>query len=44
MNVVFWLLVILAVVFTWFMLSFLFKPIGRYVIRLFEDAKENMKD
>lgn len=44
MNIVFWLLVIVGMFFLWFVLSFLFKPIGKYITRLIEDAKENMKD
>ena len=44
MNAVFWLLIVVAVIFLWFVLSFLFKPIGEYIVNLIKDAKENMKD
>lgn len=44
LNVVFWLIVGLAVVCLWFVFSFLFKPIGKYIVSLINDAKENMKD
>ena len=44
LNVVFWLLVIVAVAFMWLIASFLFKPIGKYVTRLVKEAIENMKD
>lgn len=42
MNVVFWLLVIVVTVFLWFILSFLFRPIGKYITRLVEDVKEEI--
>ncbi len=44
MNVVFWLLIIIAVVFAWFILSFLFRPLGRFFMRLYTDAMEQMKE
>lgn len=44
LNVVFYLLVIIAIVFLWFILSFLFKPIGKYIAELFKEAKENLKE
>lgn len=39
----FYLFVIVAVVFLWFALAFLFKPIGKFFVRLWEDAKKEMK-
>lgn len=44
MNVVFWLLIFIAVFFAWFILSFLFRPLGRFFMRLFNDAMEQMKE
>lgn len=44
MNPVFYLLIISVVVFLWFVLAFLFKPIGRFFFRLWEDAKEAMEE
>lgn len=44
MNIVFWLLIILAVVFAWFVLSFLFKPLGRFFARLYTDAMDEIKE
>lgn len=40
MNVVFWFLVIVALVLIWFCLSFAFKGIGSISLRLFNDAKK----
>lgn len=42
MNIVFYLLIIIATIFLWFILAFLFKPIGRFFSRLWEDAKREM--
>ena len=44
LNVVFWLLLIVAIVFLWLTMSFLFKPIGKWLTKLIEEANENMKD
>lgn len=44
MNVVFWLGVIAALVFLWFCLSFAFRGVGGFVLRLFKDVKETMKE
>lgn len=43
MNIVFYLLIIVAVVFLWFVLAFLFKPLGKFFCRLWNDVKEEMK-
>jgi F0F1-type ATP synthase membrane subunit b/b' len=34
--------VIIAIIFLWFTLAFLFKPIGKFISRLIEDVKEEM--
>ena len=40
MNVVFWLLVIIALVAFWFMACALFKPLGSFLSHIFNDAVE----
>ena len=44
MNFVFWLFLVFVAVFMWFLLSFIYKPIGKYLKQLFNEAQENMKD
>lgn len=44
MNVVFYFIVLLVIIFLWFVLSFLFKPLGGFLYRLWADAKEEMAD
>lgn len=44
MNVVFWLLVVVALVLLWFILAFTFKPIGGFFIRLWNDAVDAMEE
>lgn len=43
MNPVFVLLVILAAILLWFLLSFVFYPLGRLICRLVKDAVDEMK-
>lgn len=43
MNIVFYLILWVLAIFLWFILAFIFKPIGRFFIRLWEDAKKEMK-
>ena len=38
------LLVIIGLVVLWFLCSFLYKPIGRFVGTIINDARETMKD
>ena len=40
----FYLLVIIGVVLLWFALAFLFKPVGRFFHRLYQDAIDEMTD
>jgi hypothetical protein len=40
MNVVFWLLIIIALVAFWFMACILFKPLGSFISKIFNDAVE----
>lgn len=42
MNIVFWLLIIIALVLVWFCLSFAFKDIGRIGLKLYNDAKDEI--
>lgn len=46
MNPVFVLLVILVAIAAWFLLSFAFRPIGRFFYRIWKDAVDeiNKKD
>ena len=43
MNIVFWLIVIVALVLLWFCLSFAFKGIGAFGLRIYNDAKGNLR-
>lgn len=43
MNIVFWLLVVIVLVVVWFCLSFAFKGIGGVGLRLWNDAKKEIK-
>lgn len=38
MNPVFWLLVIVVAVILWFLLAFIFYPLGRLIYRIVSDA------
>lgn len=40
----FYILVILAVILLWFLLSFIFKPLGKLGYRLWKDAKDAMTE
>lgn len=42
MNIVFWFLVVTTLIFLWFLLAFLFRPIGRFFFRLWKDAVDEM--
>ena len=44
MNIAFYILVIIAAVALWFLLSFLFKPLGKFLTRIFNDAKDIMEE
>ena len=44
MNIVFYLLVVLGLVFLWLCLTFLFKPIGKVVKNVVQDAVDVMTD
>lgn len=43
MNIVFWLLVIIALVLIWFLLAFAFRGFGKFWLRLFDDAVKEIK-
>lgn len=42
MNIVFWIGVIALAVLIWFCLSFAFREFGKFWLRLFNDAKEEI--
>lgn len=42
MNMAFYILLLLAVVALWFMLPVIFKPVGGFILRIFQEAKETM--
>lgn len=44
MNIVFYILVIAALVIVWTWLACIFKPIGKYLYRLFKDVKDVMTE
>lgn len=41
---VFYLLVIIGVVVLWFLLAFMFKPVGRFFHRIYRDAIDEMME
>lgn len=43
MNPVFWLLVVVAAVAVWFLCSFIFYPLGKYLYRVWKDAIDEME-
>lgn len=44
MNIVFWALIVLALIFLWFSLSYLFKDVGEWGLNLYHKAKDEMSD
>lgn len=44
MNVVFWLIVILAMILVWFLLAFAFKGFGKFWFKIYDDAAKEIKD
>lgn len=43
MNPAFLFLVVLGLVALWFLLSFAFRPIGRFICRIWKDAVDEIK-
>lgn len=41
---VFYFLIIVGLVVLWFLLTFTFKPIGRFLSKIFSDTKNTLKD
>jgi len=39
----FYILLILGIIVLWFLLAFLFYPLGRFIYRIWKDAKDNME-
>lgn len=44
MNPIFWLLVILAAIALWLLLSILFQPLGKYISKIFNDTVDIIND
>ena len=44
MNIVFYLLIAIALAILWFLLAFLFKPIGRFFKKLWNDTTDIIND
>lgn len=44
MNPIFWLLVILATIALWLLLSILFQPLGKYISKIFNDTVDIIND
>jgi hypothetical protein len=44
MNIVFYLLVAIALVALWFGLTFIFKPFGRYLYGVYKDTRDVMTE
>lgn len=44
MPLSFILLVILGVITLWFFLSFLYKPIGKFILKIYKDAIDNINE
>lgn len=38
MNIMFWIIIIILLILLWFLLAFIFKPIGAFFCRIWEDA------
>lgn len=44
MNPIFWILVIISLILLWFLLAFLFKPIGNFFYRIWKDAIDEIEN
>lgn len=44
MNPVFWLLIVITTVFLWFLLAFLYRPIGKFFYRIWKDAIDEINN
>ena len=44
MNFVFWFLVIIVMIAVWIGLCMIFKPLGRFFLRVFTDIKDTMEE
>lgn len=43
MYMMFWFYIIIVLIILWFLLAFMFKPIGKFIYRIWKDAINNMK-
>lgn len=44
MNIVFYLILIIMIICLWFCLTFLFKPIGAFITKIFKDTVDVMTE
>lgn len=44
MNIVFYLLIVIALVILWFALTCIFKPFGKCLYRIYKDTKDVMTE
>ena len=44
MNIVFYLLVVIALAALWFMLTIIFKPFGKCLYRIYKDTRDVMTE
>lgn len=44
MNIAFYLLTVIAIIAFWFLLAFVFKPVGKFLYKVFKDAMNAMED
>ena len=44
MNIAFYVLVIIALVAVWFGLTCIFKPLGKYLYKIYKDTKDTMTE
>lgn len=43
MYMMFWFYIVIVLIILWFLLAFMFKPIGKFLYRIWKDAINNMK-
>lgn len=43
MNIIFWIMVVIVCTLLWFLLAFLFRPLGRFIFRIWDDAVKEIQ-
>lgn len=43
MNIIFWLIVAIVCALLWFLLAFMFRPLGRFIFRIWDDAVKEIQ-